>query len=185
MPWTKQAHADAVAAANTFNVQYDDAMTAWKNALKSGNSGLAATNQQRLVDILRNWNASVLRLKTQSDTIMSNETTLMDTLGQLATQIADEKTTFAKLKSESITRADQSDTLNPKVRSSPYTNLLGLNRVFRSSTWYALLGVTILFALLAILALAYLIYQVSIKGEIVSDGLRGGSRTGQPLKNHS
>lgn len=143
--------------------EFNEKWEAWRNAVRSGqpNSGQAAVE-----DVVRRWQQSLNALKTQSESVMSNDT-VMDGLGQLAVQVAEQKATLRKLRSEAGTRSDQADSLNPKVRSSPYTNLLGLNRVFRDSTRTGILIASIVFGSLALGSLGFLVYSVVNKGSLV------------------
>lgn len=85
---------------------------------------------------------------------------LLDDLAALSSEIADEKRTLEKLRSEAVTREEQGDSLNPKVTASPYVNILGLNRTFRQSTWTTLLVVSIVFAALALGLIGYLVFRI-------------------------
>jgi hypothetical protein len=173
MPWTDQNQADAEKQADGFDTEFNEKWEAWRNAVQSGkpNSGQAAVE-----DVVRRWQQSLNVLKAQSDSVMSNDT-VMDELGQLAVQLAEQKATLRKLRSEAGTRADQADSLNPKIRSSPYTNLLGLDRVFRDSTRHGILIASVVFGLLALGSLGFLVYSVVNQGALVVPGqyIQGGS----------
>ena len=174
MPWTDQNQRDAEQEAAGFEAELNEKWAAWANGLVAGNPG---SGQAAVEDVIRRWRKSLEALKGQSDAIMSDDSVL-DSLGQLANQVADEKRTLAKLRSESGTREEQSDSVNPKVRPSPYTNILGLQRTFRSSTRFSILIASIVFAVLAICAVAYLAYRVVSSGELVPMGYiaAGGAR---------
>lgn len=184
MPWTDQNQKDAENEANEHFAETIEKWEVWKNALMAG-APTAATSQAAVEDSVRRWQQSLTSLQAQSDAIASNDS-VMDDLSQLATQVAQEKETLRKLRGEAATRADQADSVNPKVRSSPYTNILGLNRVFRSSTHFHILLASIIFGALAIGALAFLVYSIMTSGTLVpmqyiqgGSGLRtkiGGSR---------
>jgi len=156
MPWNRQDQDMAIQKATDFKTEFKEKYDAWKNAILAGNAG---TGQAATEDVLRRWRQQQEILQSKSDQIMSNEN-VMDSLGQLAIQVAEEKNTLEKLKSESVTRTDQADSVNPKVRGSPYTNILGLQRTFRSSTRLAIMIVSIVFGALAIGTLAYLVYAL-------------------------
>ena len=156
MPWNKQEQEAAVQQSNAFKAEFKERYDAWKNAVLAGNAG---TGQAATEDVLRRWRQHQEILQSKSDMIMSNES-IMDNLGQLATQVAEEKNTLAKLQGKATTRADQADSVNPKVRGSPYTNILGLQRTFRDSTRFTILLVSIVFAILALCALSYLVYSL-------------------------
>jgi hypothetical protein len=106
----------------------------------------------------------------------------MDELGQLVTRLADDKVLFDQLSAEAGTRTNQSDTVNPKIQPSPYTNLLGLQRIFRQSTQTGILIASIIFGILALAVLGYLVYIVQVTGAVVrSSPIVGGSRVGTRL----
>lgn len=174
MPWTDQNQKDAEQEAAGFETELNEKWLAWSNGIRAGNPG---SGQAAVEDVIRRWRKSLEHLKSQSDAIMSDES-VMDSLGQLANQVADEKRTLEQLRSTAITREDQADSVNPKVRTSPYTNILGLQRTFRGSTRFAILIASIVFAILSICAVAFLAYQVSTTGEIVPMGYiaAGGAR---------
>ena len=174
MPWTAQQQVEAEAEAAAFMMEFDEKWLAWRAAIQSG-VPTASTGQAAVEDVVRRWQQSLAQLKGQSDIIMSNENT-MDELGQLAVQVSEEKNTLRKLRSEAGTRADQADSVNPKVRASPYTNLLGLERTFRSSTRFGILIASIVFGVLALGTLGFLIYQIVSTGEIIPPSyIQGGS----------
>jgi hypothetical protein len=180
MPWTPQNQADAEANAASMAAEYNDAQTAWLNAIRSGASPVAAKG--RVDDVVKRWQKSVSDLENQSDVIMSDQNT-MDSLGQLATQLAEEKVVLAKLRGEAVTRGDQADSVNPKWKASPYTNILGLRRTFRESTRLGILIASILFGILALGALSFLGYQllqpvISASSSASSSSSSNGSQTG-------
>ena len=188
MPWTPQNQTDAEARAASFATEYDDASTAWLNAIRSGASPVAAKG--RVDDVITRWQASVSALENQSDVIMSDQGT-MDSLGQLATQLAEEKAVLAKLRGEAVTRGDQADSVNPKTRASPYTNILGLRRTFRESTRFGILIASILFGILALGALGFLGYRSlepvisSFSSASGTAGSQTGGRRSQRERNDS
>ena len=100
----------------------------------------------------------------------------MQRLSELMTEAEEQRSVLARLQSEAGTRTDQADSLNPKVRSSPYTNIMGLQRTFRSGTRTAILIVAIVFAVLAVATLGYLVWRVVSEGEIVRSGAMVGGR---------
>lgn len=174
MPWTAQQQAEADAEVAAFIIEFDEKWLAWRAAIQSG-VPTASTGQAAVEDVVRRWQQSLAQLKGQSDIIMSNDNT-MDELGQLAVQVAEEKNTLRKLRSEAGTRTDQADSVNPKSRASPYTNLLGLDRVFRSSTRFGILIASIVFGVLALGTLGFLIYQIVTSGNIIPPSyIQGGS----------
>ena len=180
MPWTPQNQADAEQRATAFAAEYSDAQTAWLNAIRSGASPVAAKG--RVDDVVKRWQKSVSDLENQSDVIMSDQNT-MDSLGQLATQLAEEKATLSKLRGEAVTRSDQADSVNPKTKASPYTNILGLRRTFRESTRFGILIASILFGVLALGALGFLGYRslepMASSSPSVSSGFSGSQAGGK------
>lgn len=157
-----------------FMSEFNEKYMAWKNGVQSGMPG---QNQAAVEDVLRRWRQYSEELRAQSETIMSNDG-IMDALSMLVTQVADEKSTLIKLQSEAITRTDQADTLNPKTRPSPYTNVLGLQRTFRSPTRIGILIASIVFGILALAVLSVLVYRVVVSGTAVRPGfvMAGGGR---------
>ena len=162
MPWTAQQQAEAEQRSAAFRADYVAKLDAWRNLVQSG-APTAATGQAALEDVVRRWQQSVTALQAQSDSLMSNESA-MDQLGQLANQVAEEKVTLRRLRGEAGTRSDQADSVNPKIRGSPYTNILGLNRTFRDSTRHGILAASIVFGVAALGTLGYLVYAVLPKG---------------------
>ena len=176
--WTATQQASAEKQAADFKQEFGAAIEAWQNAILSGRVG----NSQAIVeDVVRRWRLSVDRLKAQSDSILSSETT-MESLGALASQTADKKEILAKLRAQAITRVDQADSVNPKVRGSPYTNILGLQRTFRESTRINIIVASFVFgglALGALGALAYGIATVRDSGTSLSENQHGGRGRGR------
>jgi hypothetical protein len=156
MPWTPANQLEAQQKAASFASEYNDALAAWLNALRSGANAVAAKG--RVVDVVTRWQKSVSDLEHQSDMLMSNDSA-MDSLGQLATQLAEEKATLAKLRGEAVTRGNQADSVNPKAKPSPYTNILGLRRMFRDSTRTSILIASIVFGVLALGAIGFVGYR--------------------------
>lgn len=163
MTWGSDDQATAERTANSFASDYADALAAWKIAVQTGGNAIAAKG--RVTDVVDRWRTSVSSLEQQSDTIMSDQNA-MDTLGQVATQVAEERATLTKLRSEAGTRSNQADSVNPKIRTSPYTNILGLQRAFRESTRFTILIMSIVFGILALVALGFLSFSMS--GPLVS-----------------
>jgi hypothetical protein len=163
MPWTAANQTAAQQVADNFASEYASAVDAWTVALRSGGNSVAAKG--RVTDLVGRWRQSVNDLEQQSDGIMSDQTA-MDQLGQLATQVAQERGTLAKLRSEAGSRSVQSDSVNPKAKTSPYTNILGLRRTFRESTRLGILIASLVFGVLALVALGFLGYALS--GPIVA-----------------
>jgi hypothetical protein len=161
MPWTAQHQTDAEQRAEKFRQEYVEKMNLWYNSIWSSDTQVAA-KQAAVNDVIDRWQKSLNSLQAQSNQIMSNEN-LMDGLGQLATKMAEEKVTLQKLRGEAGTRDNQADSVNPKVRGSPYTNILWLNRTFRESTRSGILAASIVFGALSLSALGFLVYNVMTK----------------------
>lgn len=180
MSWTSDDQTAAEQAAYDFATQYSRAVGSWKLALETGGNAVAA--QGNVSDIVNKWRSSVNNLENKSDVIMSDQT-VMDKLGVIATQVADERAILAKLRNEAGTRSNQADSVNPKIRTSPYTNILGLRRTFRESTRMAILIASIIFGVLALVALGYLGFATS--GPAIATitstlGLAGGPGSSGP-----
>lgn len=157
MPWTPDDQKTAQATADAFMNEFETKWAIWVDVLKSGLPGTIA--QAAVEDVVTRWQKFLNQLQTDSNTVAADEST-MDALSQLALQVVTEKATLAKLRSEAGTRDYQADSVNPKVRGSPYTNVLGLQRTFRSSTKSGILAASIVFGVLAIGSLGFLTYQV-------------------------
>lgn len=152
MPWTQDMHVAAQARLDGLSQEYQTALTAWQNGVQAGNP---AQYEAQVQDILRRWRQFTNDLRAQSEAATANQG-VMDLLGQLVAEVGDQQQTLTRLRSEAGTRADQADSLNPKVRPSPYTNILGLQRTFRESTRTAIFWVAIVFGALALGVLGYL-----------------------------
>lgn len=141
MPWSAANQIERKAQAAYYKDNFDTKMAQIRDEIKA--SG-APVSIEPLGDLMRRWSVFVNTLQTDSDTIASNENA-MESLSLLAAQNADYKAQLAQLRNQALTRSDQADSVNPKIRSSPYTNLLGLHRVFRDSTRFGLLMSSIVF----------------------------------------
>jgi hypothetical protein len=173
MGWTADQQNAAQVTATNFLTEYNTTYTAWQNAIQAGN---AAQNEAAVQDVLRRWRAFTQHLREQSDDAVANEA-VMDVLGAIVAERAELQQTLVQLQSEAGTRGNQADSLNPRARQSPYTNILGLQRVFRESTRTAIFWASIIFAVLAIIVLTYLIYSTVVVGSrtgAVATGFSGG-----------
>jgi hypothetical protein len=121
-----------------------------------------APAEARVQEEMRKWRALINDLQQQAEE--RGEGGALQEINHLMEQVADEKQLLAKLRAEAGTRSEQGDSLHPKVRPSPYTNILGLQRTFRDSTRNHILWVSVLFGILALSALGYLVYQVVVSG---------------------
>lgn len=152
MPWTQEMHVAAQSRLNGIAQEYQTALTAWQNGVQAGNP---AQYEAQVQDILRRWRQFTNDLRAQSEAATANQG-VMDLLGQLVTEVGEQQQTLTRLRSEAGTRVDQADSLNPKVRPSPYTNILGLHRTFRESTRTAIFWLAIVFGALALGVIGYL-----------------------------
>lgn len=121
-----------------------------------------AIAEARVQEEMRKWRALINDLQQQAEERGGSDA--LQEINHLMEQVADEKQLLAKLRAEAGTRLEQGDSLNPKVRPSPYTNILGLQRTFRDSTRNHILWASVLFGILALSALGYLVYQVVVSG---------------------
>lgn len=156
MSWTQANQDAAVAQMIEYIEQTNAAFEAWYNSLQSGQQN---QSQAALEEVLRRWRASLAQLRAESDSLMANDGQL-EAMGAIVKEVSDLQATLQKLQSESGTRTDQAVSVNPKVTVSPYTNILGLQRTFRSSTRTGLLIAAIVFACLAIGLAGYIIYRL-------------------------
>lgn len=176
MRWTEQEQVAATKAYTDLLREYAEKNDAWRNSVLSGST--SPVGQAAVEDVVRRLRQNISNLQANSEVIMSNDS-VMESLSQLAAQVADEKETLKRLRSEAVTRENQSDSVNPKVRGSPYTNMLGLHRTFRSSTWYAILIASIVFGLLALVAFGTFVYGIISSGSLMPEGYvhAGGRRS--------
>jgi len=175
MSWTEQNQNDATQTYSTLVREYEEKMEAWKNSLLAGST--TNVGQAAVEDVVRRLRQYVAQLQERSDVIASNDS-VMESLGQLATEVAEEKETLKRLRSEAVTRTDQAESVNPKVTSSPYTNVWGLRRVFRNSSWFNIMIASIIFAILALASLSALVYSIIESGSLSPEGFvhSGGQR---------
>lgn len=174
MPWSEQDQAAALTRYEEFLADFTLNYTAWKNGLQSSNP---AQYQAATEAVVRSWRDYVNELRDSSSQMRQNEGQL-DFLGQLMTDMAEQKRILARLRSEAGTRTDQADSINPKSQPSPYTNILGLQRTFRPSVREGIFYATIVFSVLALALVAYLGYQVVVSGQIARPGYLTGPMTG-------
>lgn len=168
MSWTKERQDAAQKKIAEFAEEYQATMSQWQNAVQSGQS---TQGEAAVQDVLRRWRQFTIDLQTQSSAATQNQA-VMDLLAQLVTDVGEQKKILAELESEAVTRVDQADSLNPKVRNSPYTNILGLQRTFRDSTRTAILIASIIFGVLALGVLGFLIYQIIITGTVAQTSIQ-------------
>jgi len=178
MSWTADDQQRVEQQNVAFQQEFNTRLNGWKDAIAAGAQG---QGQAALEDTLTRWRAHMQSLQASSESLMGNES-LIDSVSVLATQVADEQAVLAKLRSEAGTRSDQADTVNPKIKGIPATNILGLNRTFRSSTRLALLIASIVFGVLAAVALGYFVYASGVvpyvRNGFQPSTMSGGKRTG-------
>jgi uncharacterized membrane protein YraQ (UPF0718 family) len=158
MPWTASDQQTAENRNNTFRQEFNTRLDGWRNTLSAGAIG---QGHAAVEDTLTRWRAHMNELQSSSESLLGNDS-LIDKVGVLASQVAEEKSVLEKLRSEAGTRADQATSVNPKIVGIPATNILGLNRVFRSSTRLFLLIASIVFGVLALGAISYFIYSTGV-----------------------
>lgn len=169
MSWTDADEQQAKAQLTQMAADYEAAYSAWQGALASSSSE-ASTGTLKLAvqQSLDKWRTYVERLRGRSDAIVANEG-IMNRLFVLATDAKEQEDVLASLRSEAITRTDQAYTVNPKTRQTPYTNILGLRRIFRESTRSVIFYLSIVFAVLAIATVGYLAFAVYSAGGVVAE----------------
>jgi hypothetical protein len=172
--WSDDDEQTSRAQLTELEADYDAAYSKWQGAVASGSSDVSvATLKLYVQQSLEKWRAYVERLRGRSDAIVANEGT-MNRLFALVTDAKDQESILASLRGESVTRADQAYTVNPKTRQTPYSNILGLRRIFRESTRTILFYVSLVFAVLAIATVGYMAYAVYIAGGVaVESAYRG------------
>jgi hypothetical protein len=158
--WTQKKQEEAEKQMLAFQTEYKETHDAWINGIQSGNP---AQYRAATEDVLRRWRASINDLRSQSDSFYDNHDTL-DMLNQLVVGVQDERALLKKLKSEAVTREDQAYSVNPKVRDSPYINLLWLDRTFRPSTRAGIIAATSIFGVIALGATGFMGYRLSTSG---------------------
>ncbi len=179
MPWTAEQQHAAQEKLAAFSAEYTSSIAAWQNNLQAGSEGQYEAQVQ---DILRRWRQFTSDLHEQSSMALADQG-VMDLLGATVAEVEEQKQILERLRSEAGTRVDQADSLNPKVRPSPYTNILGLQRTFRSGIRTGILVLSIILGALALSALGYLVYTIvnrptavsSLESAIRTPGLVGGS----------
>ena len=175
----------AAAAANQqkleeFAAEFHAAQEAWRSAVMTG-SGTAIA-QTQVDDVLRRWRAFVNGLERQTEATIAQDG-VMNRLSELLTEAEEQRAILARLQSEAGTRSNQADSLNPKIRQSPYTNIMWLQRTFRGSTRTAILVASVVFALLAVAALGFLVWRVVVGGvELVRPGAMVGGGVTKVIK---
>ena len=179
MPWTAEQQTAAKEKVAALEAEYAAAIAAWQNNVQAGSEGQYEAQVQ---DILRRWRQFTSDLQEQSSMATADQG-VMDMLGAMVAEVEEQKQILERLRSEAGTRSDQADSLNPKVRPSPYTNILGLQRTFRTGARTGILILSIVIGALALVALGYLVYNVvsrpsaatALESATRTPGLVGGS----------
>lgn len=179
MPWTADQQKAAKEKVAAFEAEYAAAIAGWQNNVQGGSEGQFEAQVQ---DILRRWRQFTSDLQEQSSMATADQG-VMDLLAATVAEVEEQKQILERLRSEAGTRSDQADSLNPKVRPSPYTNILGLQRTFRSGTRTGILILSIVVGTLSLAALSYLVYNVvskptagaALESATRTPGLVGGS----------
>ena len=153
---------------DAFKQQFETEYEAWRNGIQAGQP---AQYEASVTSILDKWWAFTNQLSTQVESDQDGTSTIVaDLVKELETQ----KQVLAELQSESVTRGDQADSVNPKSKPSPYTNILGLQRTFRESTRSNIFVATLVFAALALVAVAALVFSVVTGGEVMKAPFTAG-----------
>lgn len=174
MSWNQALQDEATAAMEKFSGAYATAATSLQNGIQSGDE---AQYEAQVQEVLRQWRKFTSDLRDQSAAATQNQG-VMDELGAIVSEVGDQRRVLERLRSEATTRDDQADSLNPKVQPSPYVNILGLQRTFRSSTRTALFWIAVALAVLAIGVIGYLTYRIMTRGGGPGIGLGGGGPGG-------
>lgn len=160
MSWNQALQDEATAAMEKFSGAYATAATSLQNGIQSGDE---AQYEAQVQEVLRQWRKFTSDLRDKSAAATQNQG-VMDELGAIVSEVGDQRRVLERLRSEATTRDDQADSLNPKVQPSPYVNILGLQRTFRSSTRTALFWIAVVLAVLAISVIGYLTYRIMTRG---------------------
>ena len=178
--WTAQNQSDAEAILANFEQEYQTAVAAWSNSVQAGSA--SAQGQAAAEDVLRRWRGALEKLRDQSKVSQMGEGGSLDMLHTLVGELNEQKAVLASLQSRHGTASEQAGSLNPKVRSSPYTNILWLDRVFKPSTRMNIIIASIVFAILALGLMGWLIYGMitipSVQLASYVPGTQAGGRRG-------
>jgi hypothetical protein len=179
MSWTDADEQQTKAQLAQMASDYEAAYAKWQGALASGSSDVSVgTLKLAVQQSLDKWRTYVERLRGRSDAIVANEG-VMNRLFVLSNEAKEQEDILDSLRDEAVTRADQAYTVNPKTRQTPYTNILGLRRIFRESTRSLIFYVSIVFAALAIATVGYLAFSIySAGGVVVEQAYRGAGGGG-------
>ena len=159
MPWTQDEQDRAVAKHDTLKEQFNSRLKKWTDALSAGEDG--DVDKAAVEDGLTRWRSHMMEIQNSTEQLIG-ESSQLTRIGILASRVADEKTVLKKLQSEGGTRADQAETTANKHKSTPSSNLLWLNRTFRSSTRLFLIILSIVFGTLTVGALIYFVFASGV-----------------------
>jgi len=159
MPWTQEDQSRATKKHDDLKADFYSRVSKWNDALTAGQDG--TIEKGAVEDGLARWRTHMMSMQNSTEELIGENSQLTQ-IGILASRVADEKTVLKKLQSEGGTRADQAETTANKHKSTPSSNLLWLNRTFRSSTRLFLTIVSILFATLTVVALIYFVYASGV-----------------------
>lgn len=160
-----------------YEAAFNDSYAGWQNAIQSGQA--VGTAKSKVNSTLTAWRGYVEYLRERSETIVANEG-VMNQLAATMLEVNQQKAILGQLRSEAVTRGDQAESVNPKTRQTPFTNILGLRRIFREDTRNTIFYLSVVFAVLAIAVLSYLVYATVMTGSIATaaynPGAVGGAR---------
>jgi hypothetical protein len=157
MPWDEEKQLAATLKYFEFMEEFNQRFGAWTGVLQSGADGTTAL--AAVDDTLTRWRAHVDGLRVTAQDVL-NSPTMIDEIQRLVGQVAENEALLKELKSKAITREEQGESVNPKVRDSPWTNILGLDRTFRPATRTNIIIASIFFGVLALFTLVFLIYRM-------------------------
>jgi hypothetical protein len=160
--------ASAAQQSDAFKQQFQTEYEAWRNGIQAGQP---AQYEASVNSILDKWWAFTNQLSAQ---VESDQDGTSSTVADLVKDLETQKQVLAELESEAGTRGDQADSVNPKSKPSPYTNILGLQRTFRESTRSNIFVATLVFAALALVAVAALVFSVVTGGQVFKAPLLAG-----------
>lgn len=184
MPWSIEQQTKYSNDLDKLVLEYANAYRTWTNTIKDSARDPSLQPEAnraaaQVSSILQKMRVYVNELKNTSSEAVSQED-ILQKINDLATHIAEEKIKLAKLRSESGTRDQQAKSLNPRSTPSPYTNILGLNRIFRDSTRFTIMILSILFGAFSLGLILYLIYTIvspGLSSQNQNQGIAiGGSR---------
>jgi len=127
--------------------------------------------KQPVLNILAEWREFNENLST---ILYEQDSTVIDTIGPLAEEVAQQKQVLQRLQRTAGTREDQVAAINPKASPSPYVNILGLQRTFRPGTRSALLWIAVAFGFLTLCVLSAMVFMFITRGIVATPKMIGG-----------